>query len=183
MARGGAPAAWVRTWSLDSLAATAAPALGLRGGGLVWSLRRWLRRSAWPTERAGYGETRTERGGTVGRKPAVSAWGLSWLVAAGTWTPTRVPTGVRACAGNVRPWGSGAWRVWDAEERHVHVPCPAVAARRERRVPSDVPGRGAGFRARGAGGYAPLVAVQRGSADSPGCGPTCPARGACPGRA
>lgn len=34
----------------------------------------------------------------------------------------------RVCR-KVRSWGSGAWRVRDAEERHVHVPCPAETAR------------------------------------------------------
>lgn len=97
--------------------------------GSVWGPQRWPRCPAWPTERAGYGETGTERGGTVGRKPAGSAWGCAWLVEAGTWTHTGVPAGVHECAGKVRSWGSGAWRVRDAEERHVRVPCPAEAAR------------------------------------------------------
>lgn len=39
-------------------------------------------------------------------------------------------------------------------ERCVHVPCPARAPRGEQRVPSDVPGRSPGSRARSAGGYA-----------------------------
>lgn len=65
---------------------------------------------AWPTKREGYEET-DKRGGTVGRKLAVSAWGRAWLAAVGTWTRTRVSVGVYSCARKVCLWGSGAWRV------------------------------------------------------------------------
>lgn len=119
----------------------------------------------------------------------MSAWGYAWL-AAGPWTRIRVSARVHPCVGKMRPWGSGAWRVCvcvgggvNAEKRRVHVPYAVGAPHREQRVSSDVPGLSFGFPAQGAGGYAPLVAVQRGPAGLPGRGSTCPARGACPGRA
>lgn len=78
---------------------------------------------AWPTKREGYEETGDKRGGTVGRKLAVSAWGRAWLTAVGTWTRTRVSVGVYSCARKVCLWGSGAWRV--GVLRDAVSTCPA----------------------------------------------------------
>lgn len=69
--------------------------------------------------------------------------------------------------------GGVASAVGNAEKRRVHVPYAAGAPLWEQRVFSDVPGRSFGFRAQGAGRYAPLVAVQRGPAGLPGRGSTC----------